>query len=519
MKEKELKTILATAALIIITFLAFWPSLFNNFINLDDNLLIINNPLIAGLDGQHLFKIFTTMVQQHYVPLTMVSFAIEHCFFNINPFIYHLDNLLLHIGTCVLILWLCRRMPFSLRASFFAGLLFAIHPIHVESVDWLGERKDVLYSFFYLLALHQYLTYCQNSRTWAYILSLGFGCLSMLSKPMALSLPIILFLMDWLQGRKLSRSTVLEKVPFLLFIVPLTALTFMFHIHVPFNARLGPLIWIWSFTFYLRKFLFPVNLMIVYFLPKPVNFFNPEYVLAAGIFLFFIFSLFYWRRNRWWLFGCGFYFFSIFYLLRFNITGDVPFVGDHYMYLSSLGFCMFIGLQMDRILTAVKKINPIWGKLASGFVLLIFLALGAKTLTQHNHWKDEGSLVTYLYSQSDIYNMEIGDYYFRHGQYPAAIKYYEKSLGQNPNHDDLIYNTMGVISSNMGKLDEAIMYYNRSINSNPKNPEVYLNLAALYDGLGKYDLAFDGYTKAIQYNPYFAQAYHNRAIIYCRRGN
>ena len=127
------------------------PSLRNHFVYLDDDTHILENSSIRALDADHIRQIFTTSVDKVYAPLTFLSFAVEYHFFKYNPFIYHLDNLLLHLGVTALVFYFALQVGLPLRAAFAAGLLFGIHPMHVESVAWVTERKDVLYAFFYML--------------------------------------------------------------------------------------------------------------------------------------------------------------------------------------------------------------------------------------------------------------------------------------------------------------------------------------------------------------------------------
>ena len=147
------------AAVLFLVVIAYLPSLKNDFVNWDDGVHLLQNKDIATLDFKHLKAIFQSHVNTIYLPLTLLSFSVEHHFFGFDPFIYHLNNLILHVLVTALIYWLIYRWTFSISTATIAALLFGIHPTHVESVAWVTERKDVLYAFFYLAALHCYWSY------------------------------------------------------------------------------------------------------------------------------------------------------------------------------------------------------------------------------------------------------------------------------------------------------------------------------------------------------------------------
>src|SRR3989338_6618178 len=200
--------LVALAGIVILVIFAYSPSLRNQFVNWDDDAHFLANPFVQSFNLQ---EIFTTTVNGIYIPLTSLSFALEYHFFKAAPFIYHLDNLLLHLAVTVMVFLFCLRGGSSLPAAGEAALIFGPHPVHVESVAWVTERKDVLYALFYMAALLSYTRHIQllqdktgRKKRWPFIATVIFGFLSVLAKPMALSLPFILFLLDWFSRRKLT---------------------------------------------------------------------------------------------------------------------------------------------------------------------------------------------------------------------------------------------------------------------------------------------------------------------------
>ncbi|MFI5205686.1 MAG: hypothetical protein ACHQVK_01985, partial [Candidatus Paceibacterales bacterium] len=298
--------------LVVIVFLAFLPALFNDFIiTWDDPSYLFKNPLIGSLDFQNLLKIFTTPINKLYTPVTTLSFALEYHFFGFNPWVYHFNNLLLHLCVVGSILVLARDIGISSRATFFTGLLFAVHPIHVESVAWVSERKDCLYAFFYILALVQYVKYVKTGRRSHFCLSLGWGLLSMLSKPMAVSLPFVLLALDWLLRRPLNwASRIREKLFYLIYLVPLAAITCNYWPFPGGKLQIGEgvLIWFWSFIFCIEKFIAPWGLIPHYELPQPVLWYHPLYISAVLLSAIFIYSIYRFRRNRHYIFAWVYYF-------------------------------------------------------------------------------------------------------------------------------------------------------------------------------------------------------------------
>ncbi len=218
MKLMIKKPMAGNTILLLMTFFVFLPVLSSGFLlTWDDAHYLLDNPTVRDFNLQNLLHIFLTPINNLYTPLTVSSFALEHQLFGFNPLVFHLDNLLLHICTTGLIIALARHIGLTSRASLFAGLLFAIHPMHVESVAWVTERKDCLYAFFYLLALGQYVKYVTLGARRDFYFSVGWGLLSLLSKPMAISLPLICWAMDYLLERKTSAaSSIKEKLLYLI---------------------------------------------------------------------------------------------------------------------------------------------------------------------------------------------------------------------------------------------------------------------------------------------------------------
>ena len=376
MPSSHKKTLLCLCGVAAFIFLLFLPCLKADFVNWDDDVHLLENPFVPSLSPEGLKDIFTTTVNQTYIPLTTLSFALEYLFFQDSPFIYHFNNLLLHIAISLLVFVFARGLGLNRRAGLAAALVFGIHPMHVESVAWVSERKDVLYGFFYMLAMIFYLAHIQSrSRAykdayvdpldadqiknfnpqrinkWYFTLTLAAGFLSVLAKPMAVSLPLTLLACDWLQQRRIGWAALAEKIVVGLSVIPIALITYQFQAR-PFDFQWpqSVLTWVWSFVFYLQKFIYPDYYVLIYKLPQPVGFGNPAYLSAVAVFVLLLVLVVVFRRSRLFVFALMLYVASVFFLLRWDTVADTNVVADRFMYLPSLGICLFAGYVFDQFM-------------------------------------------------------------------------------------------------------------------------------------------------------------------------
>lgn len=524
------------AAIIVITALAFSPVLNNGWVGYDDQPLVLNNYSITRLDTEHIHLIFTSVVNNAYIPLTSLSFALEYHWVKLKPFLYHLDNLFLYLLDIILVFFCARRLGLSLAAATIGTLFFSLHPLHVESVAWISERKDVLYALFYLAAVYSYLGFIQRRKYGQYILTIVFGTLSMLAKPMAISLPLVLFLFDWFYRRPFSLVLVLEKIPYLFIMGLLAGPTFSANGQASNAFTLltfkGILQFIWCFIFYIKKFLVPIDLIPVYLLPQPVALFNQEYLGSMAALVLVVWSLIWFRKNRWYVWAWGFYFSSIFLLLRFDDHAYGNPVADRYMFLGELGFCLFIGVLADQWHKKISKNKMVLVMAIS--VILAFFAY--RTYQQCKVWQSgvtlwgheldilqknksipwEDTLKTY-HNLAVIY-CDLGAGYQNRGDMRQAISAYDKAIAINSNLAEA-YNNRGIIYQAMGNGARAILDYNKAIEINPASDQIYYDRGLAYQGQGNLRQSILDYSKAIGINPDFAGAYDKRGDVYIYQNN
>ena len=472
------------------------PCLQNSFVNWDDDSHIYENSTIKTLNVRHIKEIFSDFPNLTFIPLTILSFAVEHHFFGHNSFVYHLNNLVLHLCVVGLVFLFLRMLGASFVASLVAMIFFGIHPMHVESVAWITERKDVLYAFFYMLSLCAYVRYISGKRMKWYVISVVMGLASMLAKPMALSLPLILFLLDWFLQRKISLKLFLEKIPYILYIIPIGWLTYSLNARVPMqNIFEAPLIWIWTFVFYLQKFVFPVLLVPLYTLPQPVTPGNFAYLASLILFSLIVLAVVCFRKNRNFVFAVLFYFLSIFFLLRFDTAADVTPVADRFMYLPSIGFSFLIGVFFENVIARRKTFLV-------AFSLLI-LVLSAKTFLQCRVWKDSATLwkhqITYApHTAVGLNNLGVSyiDFFYATGELRenSALQreiesLYFKALAIDPFYRDACFN-LAQTYLDIGDDQKALHFFLRAKSIDPNDTDVLSSLGQLYSKMGKTHEAF-----------------------------
>jgi len=318
------KQLLLLAGLVsILTFIAFSPILNNVFTNWDDMVYVTQNTLIKNLSLDGIRAIFKTPVSSNYHPVTILSYALNYRISELNPFSYMLTNLLFHIFNTVLVFCFIYLLSGKrTMLALFVSLLFGIHPMHVESVAWVSERKDVLFVFFLLLGLINYLNYLKKPNLIKYLSLLFLFILSLLSKPAAVVFPVLLILVDYYLQRKTTvKKSFLEKLPFLVLALVLGIVTFRLQSaeavsleRFSFIHRI--LFGTYGFVMYIIKLFVPIKLSALH--PFPENGQMNFFYYITPIIIFGILGISYrLRKNRVFIFGLGFYLISILLVLQF----------------------------------------------------------------------------------------------------------------------------------------------------------------------------------------------------------
>lgn len=534
-----------TAAFLITlaTFLVYLPSLTNGFVNWDDRKYIYENINILSFDFNLIKWCFTTFYFANWHPITWISWALDYAVWGLNPFGYHLTNIILHsINTLLVFILSIKLIQFNtydndrngnmaLLASSVTALLFGIHPMHVESVAWISERKDVLCSFFFFLAIILYIQYknCKKNRVLYYFACLIVFTMALMSKPMAVSLPLVLMILDFYPLNRLNTGVILkrslfEKLPFLI-LCSLSAIltilsaksnveskqaTFQLIERLFISGR--------AYIFYLYKMIMPINLAPLYPYPEKVNLFTFEYagsIILLLLITFFSFKLL--KRSKV-LVAAWFYFI----VLLIPVIGIVQigwqFAADRYTYLPGLGPFILSGLMVASIYKRASKYRI-------ALITCLLLLAGSmitQTMTQIKIWKDS---VTLWSHEIKIYPKNVykahnnrGAGYLSLRNYTDAIKDFTQAIEINPLSANA-YASRGQAYNGLGKHEMAINDINKAINLNPEDPNCYNNRGDVYSNIGNFSQAINDYNKAIGIDPKNEVAYNNRGIIYSKQGN
>ncbi len=529
------KKVLITSLIVCCVFFVLSPVLRNDFVNYDDNVHLLNNPFLRPLNSENLKRLFSTTVNKTYIPLTLLSFSVEYALWGADPFVYHLNNLLFHCVNVALVVSLAWLLGLSWQVGCLAALIFGLHPMHVESVAWVTERKDVLYSFFYLIAVHCYVFHlfrvfalqknasacCSSPGKGVSRISLKgkgwlwgtivFGVLSAFSKPMALSLPFILLLIDWYLKRPINVYVLFEKFLCGFFLFPVIWISYSLHMRAgEMSFPQSVLIWLWCFAFHLRKFFFPDSFAVFYAPPWPVVFWNRDVLLALGIVILVICALIRFRRQRLLLLAFFWYFLSTFFLYRFDYGADSHVVADRFMYLPSLGFCYAAALFMARF---VCEYNKKRSELAVAFVLIVavFLFLSTQARKQLFVWSNSERLWRHQISwqwqgQPGLVQAVILTNYADAVLHQMGVRnlfrpYSDRGISAlNKRH--------GISCHDRRQITQAVYLYQKALEIRPQYASASFGLARLYDLLGQGREAERHYGQAVHADPAHFDAYY-----------
>jgi protein O-mannosyl-transferase len=565
--NKSLKTKSFIASLVaVITFIVFSPALQNEFINWDDNEYVYDNPFIRSLDARLLKSAFGGFYAANWHPLTWISHAIDYAIWGLNPLGHHLTNNILHALNTMMVVFLVMQLMEVLRKtegnnrlswSFLndrtigitgaiTGLLFGLHPLHVESVAWVAERKDLLCALFFVLSVTVYAGDVQResaqetvvSRLFnaRYFLAMGFFVLALMSKPMAVTLPAVLLIVDWYPfGRIQSLKTLVlacvEKLPFIALSVISSVVTILAQKAggtmaltelVPLSTRV--IVAAKALITYLWKIIVPLNLVPYYPYPENVSLLSLEYffpmVLVIGITIFcIVFS----KKQKLWLSGWGYYVIMLLPVIGIVQVGSQS-MADRYTYLPSLGPFLIIGVIAAKVYAKVTALNQrgVILRIASLLIALAMLILiSYATVGQIGIWKNSTVFWSYLIEKeperAPMAHNNLGTVYASQGQFDRAIPEYQAALRLKPDFAEA-HNNFGDAYSSQGQLDKAIPEYQAALRLKPDFAQAHYNLGLAYASQGQFDRAIPEYQAALRLKPDFAEAHNNLGDAYSSQG-
>ncbi|MFC1514662.1 tetratricopeptide repeat protein [Candidatus Omnitrophota bacterium] len=511
------------STIILLCLIIYLPSLTNGFIWDDDDYLY-ENPSVQASNG--LKTIWFTPTTPQYYPLVFTSFWLEHKLWALNPFGYHLVNLLLHILNALLVFALVRRLyP---RLAFAVALLFAVHPIQVETVAWITERKNLLGLFFFLLTFLSYLRFERTRRPKDYALALVlFGC-ALLSKSIAVCFAAVPILYKWWRDDRLSRRQILISLPFAAIGIASAVNTIYLELY-----RVGASWDTWTLA-PLQRFILSGRILVFYVyklcLPFESIFFYPRWHIDTAQWWQWLFTLaslalivILWLLRR--RIGRGgfslfvFYIISIFPALGFITVYPMKysFVADHFSYLSTpcllLLLCAGIALAFDALKRRFRIFAYVLFCLAIAFLCFKSMALTKSYKDELTLWQDTVKKNPQAWM---AYN-NLGGAYKRKGDTARALAAYGKATEIKPDYAKAYYN-IGNLYQAVRMPEKAIALYKKTLTINPGFIEAYNNISTVYYDLGRYAEAIAAAKKAIELHPAHAKAYNNLGLAYKATG-
>lgn len=524
------------AAVLVVTALAFAPALRNPFVSWDDLTYIRDNPLIRHLSLEGVARLFhiDTFISSNYHPLTILSYAIEYHFAQLDPFLYHLDNILLHVGTTVLVCAFVLLLEFPWPVAAATSMLFALHPTRVESVAWAAERKDVLSVFFALLSLVWYAVHLRRVRIGARSVaplaaSLLFFLLSLLSKAQTAALPLIMLLADRFCGRRGVLRLVIEKVPFLACSAAFGILALRAQAASLSPERLATfgtlerlVIAAHATSRYLVKLVAPFSLSAFY--PYPPRLDAAFFLMPALLFSVLLAAMAITRRrsgpraqawSRTALFGGGFFFVAILPVSQILPVGDAL-LADRYAYLAFLG--PILALAHGGFLLAQR--SPKLQLLA--IVVAVVVGLGSAALSRQRTllWRDDITVwsdALTKYPSSRAYHVR-GMAHLDRGSYAEALRDLDRSLEMDPS-DAMTWSDRGVVQHKLGRHDLAARDFGRAMELNRVLVAAYSGRGILRVDLGDFAGAREDFVEALRLAPSSPQAFYNMGYLKRRLGD
>jgi len=528
-KEERARIFLVCMVLTAGVFWVFGRAVSYDFLTYDDYVYIVDNPHIKdGLTAEAVRWAFTSAYANFWHPVTWLSYILDVEIFGIEPIGFHFTNIILHYLNCLSLFAVLYYMTGALGPCLAVGLLFGIHPLHVESVAWVSERKDVLSAFFMILAMGAYAAYTKAPSFRRYAAVTLLFVLGLMSKPMVVTLPFVFLLLDYwpLKRTKLTYrespralgfwSLIKEKIPFFV-------LAFVFSIvavvaqkeggalasvsEIDFALRIKNAFV--SYLLYLKNTIFPSKLSIFYPYAETLSMW-PAVGAAVFILVVCMLVLTFRRSCPWLLTGWFWYLGTLVPVIGIVQVGDFS-MADRFTYIPLVGIFIMLVLTAQKAGTyrpALKK-----------WIILFFVGavfgLGTVAYRQVGYFKNSLALFEHAVSvnpENWLALNNLGVTYNRLGNPQKAVECFQKALVSKPVFIEALNNLAGTLVKT-GHMKEALCYYYRAIEDMPGFSGTYYNLAVALAALGQYTEAEESYKKALEINPRDAEALNNLGVL------
>ncbi|MBI5216558.1 MAG: tetratricopeptide repeat protein [Ignavibacteriae bacterium] len=538
-KQEEKPPYVIILLLIIFTVIAFADVFTSGFINYDDPDYVTENIHVReGITPQTIKWAFTTTLQANWHPLTWLSLAFDYSLFGLNATSFHAMNFLFHLLSSIFLFFIFERMTHSRWQSAFVAFVFALHPLHVESVAWISERKDVLSGFFGILTIGAYIVFRQSSNKKYYFLMLAFFILGLMAKPMLVTLPFVLLLLDYWplnrfaigtskthrkpNSRQLFQQSVIEKIPLFLFSAASSIVTFLvqqqgkamlFGETLPFQKRIVNAIV--SYAQYVGKAIYPTNLSIFY--PHQGKTLSSIEVGIAIVVLALI-TYFAWKQKVQrpylligWLWFLG-TLVPVIGIVQIGMQG----LADRYMYLPIIGLAIMVAWGVPSFLKTWRNSRQFI--IASFAIVVLCMIVGTRLYA--SKWKDTTSLFSHAlsvtsnnYIAHDCLGTELAD----SGKHTEAARHLREAVRIMPTYT-YSKSKLGAILLSQGNIDEAISYFLLCLRDMPDNVSTNNNLGVAFAAKGQLEKAATYWNRAIEIDPENADAHSNLARLYSIQG-
>lgn len=499
-----------------------------DFVNFDDNVYVTQNSrVLSGLNIKSVSWAFFTTYAEFWHPVTWLSLMLDSELYGLYAGGYHLTNLLLHILSTLLLFWFLSRATGTVWRCAFVAAMFALHPLHVESVAWIAERKDVLSGFFWMLTLCFYVYYTDKPALIRYLPVLASFVLALISKPMVVTLPVILILLDYwpLKRFEQRRNNLIswqlkEKMPFLLLAAFFSVTTVL--------AQYNPTVKSFSFVprmanvpvayvTYLGKILWPRDLAMFY----PFLEHLPLWQVSGAVFLFVLISITVTVKARSLpsLFvGWFWYVITLLPVIGIIQVGKHA-MADRFTYLPLIGTGMILAWGLPLLLRGMHGRKKILLPAAIA-VMSLWVVL---TWQQCGYWENSIKLFNRalrVTKNNYLAHNNLGLALFNEGKTDEAIAHYNKALSILPFMPDhiLVYSNRGVAYAKTGRYQKALDDFNKAIDLKSDYEDAYSNRGIVYSALGQHALALEDFNRAIQLKPDYADFYSNRGVVLTKLG-
>ena len=518
MKFAEGKWVYVVIALV--TFAVYWPVHKYDFVIFDDGLYVTQNPHVqAGLTAASIRWAFTHQYASFWHPLTMLSHMLDCELFGLNPEGHHLTNLVLHTANTLLLFWVLKSMTGALWRSAFVAALFALHPLHVESVAWVAERKDVLSSLFWLLTTAAYLRYVRNGGAKWYSVTLLLFALGLMAKPMLITLPFVLLLLDYWPLNRLTRYTIYEKLPFFGLSAASSIITFFAQRSagavasvalLPLSVRITNAFV--SYLRYIEKTIWPADLAVFYPYSGKLSFwFALTSVLVLSVVTNLVIRLA--PKHRYLPVGWFWYLGTLVPVIGLVKVGSFA-MADRYTYLPLIGIFIIVAWGVSELSDRLKYQKLILG-FAAGIVLAALLVC---TRIQMGYWHNSITLFEHtlaVTADNNVTHSNLGIALLQNGRLDEAIDHFQQALRLKlgPDSVDVVYCYLGLALARQNKFGEAIDQYQQALKIKPDSATVHNNLGVALQAIGNLDEAIVHYRLALKDMPDSVETNNNLAWI------